>query len=43
MSKAKTICSPLVDHLKLSSKLCPTSEKDMREVSKVPYVLLLVV
>ena len=36
-SKAKKICSPHVDHLKLSSKLCPTSEKDMKEMSKVPY------
>ena len=37
MSKAKKICSPLVDHLKLSSKLCPISEKYMKEMSKVPY------
>ena len=37
MSKAKAICSTLVGHLKLSSKQCPTSEKDMKELSKVPY------
>ena len=37
MSKAKAICSPLVGHLKLSSKQCPTSEKDMKKMSKVPY------
>ena len=37
MSKAKVVCSPLVGHLKLNSKQCPTSEKDMKEMSKVPY------
>ena len=37
MSKAKAICSPPADHLKLSSKQCSTSEKDMKEMSKVPY------
>ena len=37
MSKAKTVCSPLVGHLKLSSNQCPKSEKDMKEMSKVPY------
>ena len=37
MSKANAICSPLAGHLKLSSKQCPTSEKDMKEMSKVPY------
>ena len=37
MSKAKAICSPLVGHLKLSSKHYPTSEKDMKEMRKVPY------
>ena len=34
MSKAKAVCSLLASHLKLSSKQCPTSEKDM---SKVPF------
>ena len=37
MSKAKTICSPLASHLKLNLKQCPTSEKDMKEMSKLPY------
>ena len=37
MSKAKAICSPLTGHLKFSSKQCPTSEKYMKEMSKVPY------
>ena len=37
MSKAKAVCSPLVGHLRLSSKQCPTSEKDMMEIIKVLY------
>ena len=37
MSKAKAVCSPLAGHLKLSSKQCPISKKDMKEMSKVPY------
>ena len=37
MSKAKAVCSPLAGHFKLSSKQCPTSEKDMKEMGKVPY------
>ena len=37
MSKAKTICSPLAGYLKDSSKQCPTSEKEIKEMSKVPY------
>ena len=36
-SKAKAVCSRLAGHLNLSSKQCPTSEKDMKEMSKVPY------
>ena len=40
MSKAKAICSSLAGHLKLSSKQCPTSEKDMKEMSKVPYAFV---
>ena len=34
MSKAKIVCSLLAWHLKLSSKQCPTSDKDMKEMSK---------
>ena len=30
ISKAKAVCSLLVGHLKLSSKQCPTSEKDRK-------------
>ena len=40
MSKAKAICSPLASHLKLSSKQCSTSEKYMKEMSKVPYAFV---
>ena len=41
MSKAKAVCSPLVGHLKLSSKKFPTSEKGMKEISKVPYAYVI--
>ena len=37
MSKAKIVCSPLASHLQLSSKQYPISEKDMKEMSKVPH------
>ena len=37
MRKAKTISSPLAGHFKLTSKQCPTSEKENEEMSKVPY------
>ena len=37
MSKTKAVCSPLASHSKLTSKQCPISEKDMKEMSKVPY------
>ena len=40
MSKAKAVCSLFAGHLKLSSKQCPTSEKDMKEISKVPYAFV---
>ena len=40
MSKAKAICSPLVGHSKLTSKQCPTSEKEKEEMSKVPYAFV---
>ena len=40
MRKAKAVCSPLAGHLKLSSKQPPTSEKDMKEMSKVPYAFV---
>ena len=42
MSKPKAICSSLAGHLKLSSKQCPTNEKDMKEMSKVPYASMVV-
>ena len=37
MNKAKAVCSPFAGHLKLTSKQCPKSEKDMKEMNKVPY------
>ena len=40
MSKAKAVCFPLATHLKLSSKQCPTSEKDKKDMSKVPYAFV---
>ena len=41
LSKAKAIYSPLTGHLKLSLKQCPTSEKDMKEMSKVPCAFVI--
>ena len=35
--KVKAVYSPLARHLKLISEQCPTSEKDMKEMNKVPY------
>ena len=40
MSKVKEIYSPLAIHFKLSSKQCPTSDNDMKEMSKVPYAFV---
>ncbi|KAG5549867.1 hypothetical protein RHGRI_014986 [Rhododendron griersonianum] len=37
MSKAKPVSCPLANHFKLSSKQCPTSEKDKAEMEKFPY------
>ena len=37
MNEAKAVWSPLASHLKLSSKQFPIREKDMKEMSKVPY------
>ena len=37
MSKAKPVSSPLAGHFKLSSKQCPTSEKEKEEMGAVPY------
>ena len=37
MRKAKVVCSPLAGHFKLSSKQCPTSEKDKQEMTSIPY------
>ncbi|PKI67513.1 hypothetical protein CRG98_012097 [Punica granatum] len=37
MGNAKPVSSPLASHFKLSSKQCPTSEKEKEEMKKVPY------
>ena len=37
MSKAKSICSSLTGHFKLSSEYCPTSEKEKQEMKGVLY------
>ena len=37
MGKAKPVSSPLRSHLKLSSKQSPSSEKEKKEMRKVPY------
>ena len=34
---SKAVCSPLVGQFKFSSKQCPTSENDTKEMNKVPY------
>ena len=37
MGKAKSICSLLARHLKLSSKYCPTSEKEKQEIRSLCF------
>ena len=37
MSKAKSVCSPLVVHFKLSCKYCPISEKEKQKMKGVSY------
>ena len=37
MSQAKVIYSLLARHFKLTSKQCPTSEKEKEEMTKLPY------
>ncbi|RVW77060.1 Retrovirus-related Pol polyprotein from transposon TNT 1-94 [Vitis vinifera] len=39
LGKAKPVSSPLGSHLKLSSKQSPSSEKEKKEMRKVPYAL----
>ena len=39
MGNSKPVSSPLVGHFKLTSKQCPTSEKDKEDMKKVPYAL----
>ncbi|CAM8969040.1 unnamed protein product [Rhodiola kirilowii] len=37
LDKPKPLATPLASHLKLSSQLCPTSEKGKEEMLKIPY------
>ena len=37
MGSSKLVSTPLAGHFKLSSKQCPTSEKDKKEMKKVTY------
>ena len=37
MGKAKSVCSPLAGHFKLTSEHYPTSEKEKQEMRGVPY------
>jgi Reverse transcriptase (RNA-dependent DNA polymerase) len=39
MQGAKKVSCPLSNHLKLSKKLCPSTEKENDEMSRVPYSL----
>jgi hypothetical protein len=37
MQDAKPVSSPLAPHFKLSLDLCPTSDEDIKYMSRVPY------
>ena len=37
MSIAKSVCSPLASPFKLSSKHCPTSEKEKQGINGISY------
>ena len=37
MDKAKVVSCPLTNHFKLSSKQCPSTDKEKEEMDKVPY------
>lgn len=37
MLDAKPVSTPLSTHFKLSSQLCPSSDKELEYMSKVPY------
>ena len=41
MGKAKPVSSPLGSHLKLGSKQSPSSEKEKKEMQKVPYASIM--
>ncbi|KAL0453640.1 UNVERIFIED_CONTAM: Retrovirus-related Pol polyprotein from transposon TNT 1-94 [Sesamum latifolium] len=37
MSKAKPVSTPLANHFKLSSEQCPKMDREMEDMTKVPY------
>ncbi len=37
MKDAKPIGTPLAAHFKLSTKLCPSNDKEKEEMSRIPY------
>ncbi|KAL0318291.1 UNVERIFIED_CONTAM: Retrovirus-related Pol polyprotein from transposon TNT 1-94 [Sesamum angustifolium] len=37
MSKAKSVSTPLPNHVKLSSEQCPKTDREIEDMAKVPY------
>jgi len=37
MKDAKPVGTPLASHFKMSTKLCPSDDKEKEEMSKIPY------
>ncbi|KAL0440730.1 UNVERIFIED_CONTAM: Retrovirus-related Pol polyprotein from transposon TNT 1-94 [Sesamum radiatum] len=37
MSKAKSVSTPLPNHVKLSSEHCPKTDREIEDMAKVPY------
>ena len=40
MDNAKSISTPLPDHLKLTKEMCPKTQEEEDKMSKVPYALV---
>ena len=38
MSNAKSVSTPLANHFRLSLDQCPKSDKEIKDMAKVPYV-----
>lgn len=41
MNNAKVVSTPLVTHFKLSFKQCPSTDKEKKDMARVPYVLVI--